>query len=525
MFRLLQKQNNAAAFAPKDIEFSSFGKRLTRSYVVLALALIVLVAGTSTVLTFLLYARTLDDSIGTAMQQAVSEASYYQEHHVSLKEAAQKTVTDIGHSGLLISINDATQRKPLADNWGNRQTYRETFGAHLFEVSALLFGLHPGFAHASNMDIQIYPDFERLARLFALYWAIVLPVCALALLAAWLIARRITHRAIDPLVEVTRSLHRIAAGDFQPEPLLRNSGELGALIAAYNDVAYRLTAASNEREQNALQMRQFIADAGHELRTPLTIVMGYLDVLRGGVVRDPNGVAHIHETMLDESRRMKTLVDKLIFLARLERPESADAGTREGATSIDIDATVNRIVRSLEPIAGNRIHVTNQLQDTNGQPRYVTADESEISQAIENPIQNALKYAHDSAVNVTLVTMPAKAAMPAKTLSESENIVRIEVSDRGPGMSEQDVMHAFDRFYRGDMRGNVDGSGLGLAIAKRAVERAGGFIAIRSKPGDGTTVTLELPLTPSHAASNSLHLRGGALPARSEGLPPVTKVP
>jgi signal transduction histidine kinase len=468
----------------------------------LALALIVLVAGTSTVLTFSLYARTLDDSIGTAMQQAVSEASYYREQHLSLKEAAKKTVTDIGHSGLLISISDASPRsindtsvhQSLADNWGHRQIHRETFAAHFFEISALLFGLHPGFAHASNMDIEIYPDFERLVGLFALYWAIVLPVCALALLTAWLIARRITHRAIDPLVEVTHSLHRIAAGDFQPEPLLRNSGELGALIGAYNDVAYRLTTASNEREQNALQMRQFIADAGHELRTPLTIVMGYLDVLRGGVVRDPNGVAHIHETMLDESRRMKTLVDKLIFLARLERPEAA------GTTQIDIDATVHRIVRSLEPIAGNRIHITSlpaKPQNRNSQPPYVIGDESEISQAIENTIQNALKYAPESAVRVALATLP------------EENIVRIEVSDRGPGMSEQDVVHAFDRFYRGDMRGSADGSGLGLAIAKRAVERAGGSIGIRSTLGEGTAVTLEMPL--------------GALPAKSEKLPPAVK--
>ena len=75
-----------------------------------------------------------------------------------------------------------------------------------------------------------------------------------------------------------------------------------------------------ERERNELQMRQFIADAGHELRTPLTIVMGYLEILQQGVVGDAAAVGDVYETMLTESRRMRAAIDKLILLARLERP-------------------------------------------------------------------------------------------------------------------------------------------------------------------------------------------------------------
>jgi two-component system, OmpR family, sensor histidine kinase MprB len=67
------------------------------------------------------------------------------------------------------------------------------------------------------------------------------------------------------------------------------------------------------------------------------------------------------------------------------------------------------------------------------------------------------------------------------------------VRDEGPGMSESERLHAFERFYRGDQRGEIAGTGLGLAIAKRAVERAGGDIAIDSAPGHGTEVTITLP--------------------------------
>jgi len=71
----------------------------------------------------------------------------------------------------------------------------------------------------------------------------------------------------------------------------------------------------------------------------------------------------------------------------------------------------------------------------------------------------------------------------------------LSVSDEGPGMNESERLHAFERFYRGDARGEIPGTGLGLSIAKRAVERAGGKIAIRSSPGRGTTVTIHLPKT------------------------------
>jgi signal transduction histidine kinase len=214
-------------------------------------------------------------------------------------------------------------------------------------------------------------------------------------------------------------------------------------------------------------MRQFIADAGHELRTPLTIVMGYLDVLIAGIVRDADGVARIHGTMLDESRRMRALIDKLIYLARLERPEAA------AFARFDLAAEAQRIARALAPIAQRRIRIHSEG------PAYVLGDADELGEALKNVVENALRYAPESAVDVTV--------------GDDGTFVRAEVRDRGPGMNERDVAHAFDRFYRGDSKASIEGSGLGLAIAQRAVERAGGIIAIRSAPGEGTLVSFQVP--------------------------------
>ena len=106
------------------------------------------------------------------------------------------------------------------------------------------------------------------------------------------------------------------------------------------------------------------------------------------------------------------------------------------------------------------------------------ADEGELYEAIKNVVENAVRYAPDSPVAVNVSSDAAG--------------VRAVVADRGPGMEAQDVEHAFDRFYRGGERSG-EGSGLGLAIAKRAVERVAGTIAIESRPGSGTRVTISLP--------------------------------
>ncbi len=271
------------------------------------------------------------------------------------------------------------------------------------------------------------------------------------------------------LMDVTDALRGIAAGDFTPKLLLEHGTGLHDLTAAYNDVAYRLNAATAEQHRQSAEMRQFIADAGHELRTPLTIFMGYLDALRQGVVQDSDAVRRVHETMLDESRKMRTIIEKLILLARMEREQEPPR------QPIDLDSVAARAVDAMRPLAGERV----RLHADGG--ATIVGDDSELYEAIKNVVENAVRYAPDSPVDVSV--------------QRTGNVAELTVSDRGPGMQTVDVEHAFDRFYRGMSRTNVEGSGLGLAIAKRAVERVGGSIELRSSPADGTRVTMRFPDT------------------------------
>lgn len=445
---------------PTDPGFTLFRRRLTRSYVLLVTALIAVVGATTTILAFASYIGNVQDAMAQAQVRVRAAASQ-----------PPSAIIRAAHGPVHVIVFDRNHRIEA----GSPQ--QRSAGARTVNAIASVFGLHNIHVPVAGGTASIAPDIARFGGFLTWYWSIAFPVGALAILAAWLIGRAITRRAIAPLDEVRLALDRISAGNFEPDPLPRESGELAALTSAYNAVARRLTAASSERRQNELRMRQFIADAGHELRTPLTIIMGYLDILVAGIVRDDDGVAKIHATMQDESRRMRALIDKLIYLARLEQPEEPLS------RRFDLAATVRGVLDELAPLGGGRM--TSQLAAR----ADVDGNEAELREAVKNAVENALKYAPQSAVNVTLEFGDGSAV--------------VTVVDRGPGMNERDVEHAFDRFYRGELQEGVTGTGLGLSIAQRAVERAGGTIALRSAYGEGTSVRFSVPLAGGAAATGS----------------------
>jgi two-component system OmpR family sensor kinase len=447
---------------PSDRPFRSFAQRITRSYVILAVALIVVIVGVSSALAFILYATSFNYALDSMQARYEQRVQYYELQRKTLPQFAKQLYNEEPHVRTKVGIFDKNHHL-LAGNLPPRSAR-----SHLI---AELVGLHPRFIHIPDGGtIVLSPDFDAFAYLIERYWAIMLPVGLLAVIVAWLVGRSITGRAIQPLGEVSSALHRIAEGDFTPKLLVERDTSLQDLTSAYNSVAYRLNAATIEQRRQEAEMRQFIADAGHELRTPLTIFMGYLDALRHGVIQDSEAITRVHETMLDETRKMRTIIEKLILLARMEReaPPSKDV--------IDLSSVAQRAIDSLRPIAGDRI----RFREDGG--ATILGDDTELYEAVRNVVENAVRYAPNSPVDVRV--------------QHHDGGASIVVQDRGPGMQSIDVQHAFDRFYRGSSRGEVEGSGLGLAIAKRAVERLGGNIELDSRVNEGTTVTMRFNASP-----------------------------
>ncbi|HWT04861.1 MAG TPA: HAMP domain-containing sensor histidine kinase, partial [Xanthomonadales bacterium] len=271
-----------------------------------------------------------------------------------------------------------------------------------------------------------------------------------------------------PLVEVTRALQRFAARDFRPQPIaVAGKSEFDAIALAYNAAASQVAAAFAERQQAETQMRQFVADAGHELRTPLTIVLGYIDLLRRRADAGDERSRRIFSAIGIEGARMRTLIDNLVLLARMEGEDVRPPEPFELCPLLEQIVDARRLLQPGLPIALDcAVDAT------------VIGNLTEIHEAIANVIDNAIKYAPGSPIHIV-----ADAA---------DGGVEITIADQGPGIHPDDRESIFDRFYRGSMRGEVEGSGLGLAIAKRAVERAGGSLVLAASSATGTTFTLRL---------------------------------
>ena len=443
---------------PNSQPFAQFASGLTRGYVILAVVLIGVLTGASSALAFIGYAGTYNQSMDGLQARVQQRLNLYESQHKSLKEFAPALIEgEVRQRGRVVVFD--TKHNLLAGT-----DVQPTMTSEL--LSAVL-SLHARKIRLSDGLIVLEPDTDSFVGLMERYWAWMFPLGVLAVVVAWVAGRGISRRAVRPLADVSTAMRAIAEGDFTPKLLLESDSGLQDLTHAYNEVAQRLNIASHERRRQEAEMRQFIADAGHELRTPLTIFMGYLDALRSGVVEDSAAVRRVQDTMLDESRKMRAIIEKLILLARLER-EGEPARDR-----IDVGSVAARAVDALRPIAGERIHLHSEANPT------VTGDDTELYEALKNVIENAVRYAPESPVDVRV--------------ARSDGHAVVEIEDHGPGMSPMDVEHAFDRFYRGASRPDVEGSGLGLAIAKRAVERMAGSISLQSDASEGTRVTMRLP--------------------------------
>jgi signal transduction histidine kinase len=168
-----------------------------------------------------------------------------------------------------------------------------------------------------------------------------------------------------------------------------------------------------------------------------------------------------------EKEHMRGLIDRLMRLARM------DSETPPDRAPIDVAALLRD-----QCDAARRLDDQRAIDYSVDGVKEIYGDRAELGEAVWNVVENALKYAPGAAIHLS-------------AYKENGQTV-LSVRDEGPGMSESERLHAFERFYRGDARGEIPGTGLGLAIAKRAVDRAGGSIGIDTAPGRGTTVRIKL---------------------------------
>ena len=247
---------------------------------------------------------------------------------------------------------------------------------------------------------------------------------------------------------------RLATGD----------AELAGLETAVNKLMNRM-------RDSYRQQARFVSDASHELRTPIAVIRGYADLLDRWGKTDEKILEESIQAIKSESESMQHLVEQLLFLAR------SDSGrTQLSVTDFDITEMMREVWEESSMIDQNH---TYRLEDGGVIP--CRGDVSLIKQAARILIENASKYT------------PEGGEIMLRSLV-SDGHPAFSVQDSGIGISENDIPHIFDRFYRADdsRSKQTGGSGLGLAIAKWIVERHGGHFDIISRKDIGTRITVVL---------------------------------
>lgn len=276
-------------------------------------------------------------------------------------------------------------------------------------------------------------------------------------IAAVLLARAIAG-PVAHVVQATKSL----AAERSPDPVpLEGAAELRSLAASFNEMAEKLSRARAAE-------RNFLLSVSHELKTPLTSIRGYAEAMREGAIEAEEGAPTIEA----EAARLERLVRDLLDVARMNRSEF-----HVERNPIDLAVVAHEAARRYRPQA-ETFGVTLELDTNGGAPAL--GDEERALQIASNLVENALR-----------VTPPDGRVVVRACAGE------LTVEDTGPGLAQEELPHAFERFYLWSRYGGTRkvGTGLGLAIVKQLTEQMGGTVDVVSAPG-ATRFTVRLPVLP-----------------------------
>lgn len=318
-------------------------------------------------------------------------------------------------------------------------------------------------APLDRLDASI-EGFRRLILLLAAGGA------TLSFAASWLLA----SRGLRPVAALTGTAEAIAlSGDLgRRVPGAEQGDELGQLASTFNKMLGSV-------EQAYQAQQRFVSDASHELRAPLTAIQGNLELLERQADMPPADRQEAVSEASREARRLARLVADLLALAR------ADAGVAIRKDRVEIDRVLLDALSAGRHLAqGQRIEVAEM------EPLIVRGDADRLKQLVLILIDNAVKYTPPGG-RVTL-SLRRSGGQTAQT-----ELAELVVRDTGVGVAPQDLPHLFERFYRADPARSRDpgGTGLGLSIAKWIADQHGGEISLDSRPGEGTTATVRLPVS------------------------------
>ncbi|MFB9146109.1 sensor histidine kinase [Halomonas alkalicola] len=311
-------------------------------------------------------------------------------------------------------------------------------------------------------------------------WALLVSL-VVAMIAGLTIFRLLTRRlrSLTRLVEEFENSDMSLSPQHGRRPVVRD--EIDYLGVTFDEMAHRIACQIEQLTEKDAQRRRLVAQVSHDLRTPLASMQGYIESLK--LRRDrlsPQEQDRFLDIALKEGRRLSRLVDELFELAALEAREKQPV-----PEPFPLAELVHDVVQKHEQAARD-----NQLTLTlSGDPALPTAyaDLAMTERVLDNLISNAIAYS------------PAGGRIDV-VVGQAGGEPEVCVRDSGTGISEQDLPHIFDPFYRGEATDGSGHAGLGLAIARRIMTLQGGDIRAENLASGGASFCIRLPAYASHSS-------------------------
>ncbi|KGX87368.1 HAMP domain-containing sensor histidine kinase [Pontibacillus litoralis] len=314
------------------------------------------------------------------------------------------------------------------------------------------------------VNLQVIENINMLyGNMQDLKWVLIITT-TIVIIILFITSRFLGKVITLPIYRLTKTMKTIEnQGSFEHITVDNDlKDELSEMARTFNRMMTRL-------EESYERQEQFVSDASHELRTPLTVIDSYVKLLNRWGKERPDILEEAIQAIGSESVRMKYLTEQLLLLAKAEETKE------EQKEVIDIAANLNNMVKRLQRAFPQKIIFHHEMDSC-----YLKVHEPSFEQLMIILLDNAKKYSEET---ITL------------QMVEEEQVVRIDVIDKGIGIPEEAQSHVFSRMYRVDKARSrkTGGSGLGLSIAKRIVDRHNGTISVKSKEGVGSTFTVTLP--------------------------------
>lgn len=396
---------------------------------------------------------------------------------VALLKSPTNKIEDIN----LEQISNFVEEKSIPQTLRETVSTSQEFEWALTEISYGSGKTLPGVAVGKLINVPIAGTYEMyllfsfesqrasidiIARGFIIIFAIVF---LLILGMAYLIIRQV----VEPIKTIAQIADSFTEGNFSERVLVKGKDEIAVLGIAFNEMAFSIEQQISRLENLSRMQQRFVSDVSHELRNPLTTIRIASEVILGIKDQLDPAVARSAELLMSQIIKFDQLLSELLEVSRFD----AAVAVLE-SEPVDLKNLVERVVLAL---SGDSSKTTLKISPENA-PILIDGDGRRIERIIRNLLSNALDHGEGKEILITIDLF--------------ETSVRVGIRDFGLGLSEEDLKHVFERFWRADPSRSRErgGTGLGLAIALEDAKLHGGVIKAYGEIARGALFTLTLPL-------------------------------